>query len=103
MSNLVYRRPLNPYRLARDVQREGNMALLSTMAVALAIVAGIGLVTIPTAAQSWRLITPQEEARDDVAPHNPSPPDRSGSPTIDLLRPDLSRPIRNPTTIELQF
>jgi|HubBroStandDraft_6_1064221.scaffolds.fasta_scaffold230788_3 hypothetical protein len=80
------------------------MALLSTRAVALTIAAGIGVVTLPAAAQStWHLITPQEETRDDVAPHIPAPPDRSGPLTIDLLRPDLSRPIRNSKTIELRF
>jgi hypothetical protein len=51
----------------------------------------------------WHLITPEEEARDDVAPHAAARPDRSGPPTIYLLRPDISRPIRNPTTIELRF
>jgi hypothetical protein len=80
------------------------MLFLSTRALASTIAAGIGVVTLPAAAQSaWHLITPQEEARDDVAPHIPAPPDRSGPLTIDLLRPDLSRPIRNPTTIELRF
>lgn len=80
------------------------MAFLSKRAAALAIAAGVGFLTLPAAAQSaWRLVTPEEEARDDVAPHNPAPPDRSGPLTIDLLRPDLSRPVRNPTTIELRF
>jgi hypothetical protein len=70
----------------------------------LVIAAGIGLVTLPAAAQSdWHLITQQEEARGAAAPHNRAPPERSGPLTIDLVRPDLSRPIRNPTTIELRF
>ena len=58
----------------------------------------------PAAAQSvWHLITPQEEASDDVAPHTPAPPDRGGPPTIYLVQPDISQPIRNPTTIEIRF
>jgi hypothetical protein len=80
------------------------MALRFKSAATLSIAASIALAILPAAAQSvWHLITPQEEARDDVAPHAPALPDRSGPPTIDLLRPDLSRPIRNPTTIELRF
>jgi hypothetical protein len=58
----------------------------------------------PAAAQAiWHLITPEEEARDDAAPHAPAPPDLAGPPTINLLRPDISRPVRNPTTIEIRF
>lgn len=51
----------------------------------------------------WQLITPEEDARDRAAPKVPGPPDLPPPPTIDLLRPDLSKPIRNPVTIELQF
>ncbi|MBV8187997.1 MAG: hypothetical protein JOY64_35190 [Alphaproteobacteria bacterium] len=80
------------------------MSLWSKSQVTLSIAAGMVLATLPAAAQSvWHLITPDEEARDDVAPHAPALPDRFGPPTIDLLRPDLSRPIHNPTTIELRF
>jgi len=70
----------------------------------LVIAAGSGLVTLPAAAQSeWHLISAREEARNNVAPHNRAPPDRAGPLTIDVVRPDLSRPIQNPTTIELRF
>jgi len=51
----------------------------------------------------WRLITPEEEQRDKAAPDAPAPPDRPPPPTITLVRPDISRPIRNPVTIEVQF
>jgi hypothetical protein len=65
---------------------------------------GFALTALPAAAQSvWHLITPDEEARDEAAPHVPAPADRSGPPTIDLVRPDISRPIQNPVTIEVRF
>jgi hypothetical protein len=53
------------------------------------------------AQQTWKLITPDEEARDDVAPKVPALPDRPPPPKIDMIRPDISRPIRNPATIEV--
>jgi hypothetical protein len=72
--------------------------------MALLVTAGFVPAALPAAAQSvWHLITPDEEARDEAAPHVPAPPDRSGPPAIDLLRPDISRPIQNPVTIELRF
>src|SRR5215475_6348672 len=55
------------------------------------------------AQETWKLITPDEERRDDAAPHVPAPPDRPAPPTIELIYPDISRPIRNPATIELRF
>jgi len=62
------------------------------------------LTTVPSIAQkTWELITPQEEARDRAAPHVPGPPDLPPPPAIDLLRPDLSKPIRDPVTIEVRF
>src|SRR5262245_1019680 len=59
---------------------------------------------LPTIAEaSWRLITPDEEARDNAAAQVPAPPDLPPPPTIDLVRPDISRPIRNPASIEVRF
>ena len=56
-----------------------------------------------TAQTMWNLVTPEEAARDDAAPRVAAPPDSSGPPRIDLLRPDISRPIQNPATIEVRF
>src|SRR5262245_23653006 len=56
-----------------------------------------------SAQQPWKLITPDEEARDNVAPQAPPPPDLPPPPSIDLVRPDISRPVRNPATIEVRF
>ena len=52
---------------------------------------------------AWRLVTPEEERRDNAAPEVPAPPDRPPPPTITLVQPDISQPIRNPVTIEVQF
>src|SRR5262245_35491228 len=80
------------------------MALLSTKTTALLVAVGFTLLALPADAQSiWHLITPDEEVRDDAAPHVPAPADRSGPPGIDLVRPDISRPVQNPVTIELRF
>lgn len=85
-------------RLRRPVQHAGmqRRSVLVTTVVALA--------TFPAIAQQpWKLITPDEEARDNAAPQVPAPPDLPPPPTIDLVRPDISRPIGNPTTIEVRF
>jgi hypothetical protein len=59
---------------------------------------------LPAAAQStWKLINPEEEARDNAAPRAPAPADLPPPPTITLVRPDISRPIQNPVTVEVQF
>jgi hypothetical protein len=55
------------------------------------------------AVEPWKLISPDEQARDNAAPQVPAPPDLPSPPTIDLVRPDISRPIRNPATIEVRF
>ena len=68
------------------------------------LAAALVLVPFSTIAQqTWKLITPDEEARDDAAPQVPVPPDLPPPPTIDLVRPDISKPIRNPASIELRF
>jgi hypothetical protein len=64
----------------------------------------LALTTFPSVAQkSWNLVTPEEEARDRSAPHIPGPPDLPPPPAIDLLRPDISKPVRNPVTIDIRF
>ena len=57
------------------------------------------------AVEGWDLITPEEEARDNAAPHvsQPTPRTVPHSPVIDVRQPNLSRPIYNPTTINVQF
>jgi hypothetical protein len=68
------------------------------------VVAGFSLSPFQAIAQeAWKLITPDEAARDNTAPQVPIPPDLPPPPTIDLIRPDISRPIRNPATIEIRF
>ena len=64
----------------------------------------LALLTLPSVAQtSWELITPNEEASDRAAPHVPGPMDLPAPPEIELLRPDISTPIKNPVTIEAHF
>jgi hypothetical protein len=64
----------------------------------------VALPTLPTGAQTaWDLLTPMEEARDNAAPHRSGPADLPGPPLIQLLRPNISQPISNPTTIEVRF
>jgi hypothetical protein len=62
------------------------------------------LLALPSGAQAgWNLITPEEDARDRAAPRVPGPSDLPAPPVIELLRPDVSRPIQNPVTIEVRF
>ncbi len=64
----------------------------------------LGSAAHPAFAQaSWRLVSPEEEARDDAAPETPAPPDLPAPPLIELVRPDISRPVQNPVTIEVRF
>ena len=80
------------------------MASISSTATGLLGALCLALTVTPAAAQAiWHLITPEEEARDDAAAHATAPPDLAGPPTINLLRPDISRTVRNPTTIEIRF
>jgi hypothetical protein len=55
------------------------------------------------AQKTWKLITPDEEVRDNAAPETPDPSELPPPPTIDLVRPDISQPVRNPVTIVVQF
>ena len=62
------------------------------------------VLTVPAIAQSkWDLITPEEDARDRAAPHVPGPSDLPAPPVIELVRPDISKPVQNPVTIEVRF
>jgi hypothetical protein len=75
-----------------------------TKQTALIVTLGLGLLPLPSIAQTpWTLVAPGEDARDRAAPHLPAPPDLPPPPTINLLQPDLSRPLRNPVTIEVHF
>src|SRR5271165_3759606 len=59
---------------------------------------------LTSAAQTkWDLVTPDEDMRDRSAPKAPAPPDLPPPPVIELRRPDISKPIRNPVTIDVQF
>jgi hypothetical protein len=86
------------HRIDRSAGHAGTQRRL------LLVAAAFVLVPFATIAQgTWKLLTPDEIARDDAAPQVPVPPDLPAPPTIDLVRPDISRPIRNPATIELRF
>jgi hypothetical protein len=63
---------------------------------------GIALST-PAIGNAWHLVTPEEEALDKGTPHSAAPPDSTAPPTIHLVQPDISRPLGNPMTIEVQF
>lgn len=64
----------------------------------------LALLALPSVAQTrWELLTPDEEASDRAAPHVPGPIDLPAPPEIELLRPDISTPIKNPVTIEARF
>lgn len=69
----------------------------------LLLVLGFMPAMLPAQTMAWRLITPDEERRENAAPQTPAPPDRLPPPTIELVRPDISQPIQNPVTIEVRF
>jgi hypothetical protein len=83
-----------------------EVVVLSRVISITATVAALCL-AVPTprsvAQTPWALVTPDEDARDRAAPQVPGPPDLPSPPTIDLVRPDLSRPLQNPVTIEVRF
>jgi hypothetical protein len=70
----------------------------AVMALSLSLLAPLSV-----AQTQWNLVTPEEDGRDSAAPHVPGPSDLPAPPVIELLRPDISKPIRNPVTIEVQF
>jgi hypothetical protein len=53
----------------------------------------------------WPLVTPEEEARDNAAPHlrQSATPAVQGAPVITMTQPDISRALRNPMTFDIQF
>jgi hypothetical protein len=85
--------------------------LLSTMPMntRLAVATLAFVLLVLSAAQGigaeWPLVTPAEEARDNAAPHAPqsATPAVSGAPVITVKQPNVSRPLRNPTTFDIQF
>lgn len=80
------------------------MVTKPTRSTGLFVALWIALMAGAAAAQPvWHLLTTAEEARDEAAPHLAATSDLPGPPRIDVLRPDLSRPIQNPATIEIRF
>ena len=79
------------------------MTTISMRARVLLVPLGLALATFPRTAQAWRLITPDEEARDNAASEGLPPADLPPPPAIDLVRPDISGPVQNPVTIEVRF
>jgi hypothetical protein len=65
----------------------------------------LGLPAVQAIGVEWRLVTPAEDARDDAAPYVPksTPPAVSGAPVITVKQPDVSRPLHNPMTFDIQF
>ena len=79
------------------------MAMMSRRGI-LPVITGIALAPVAASAQApWKLVTPDEEGRDNAAPDAPPPPDLPAPPAIDLVRPDISGPLRNPLAIEVHF
>ena len=73
--------------------------------LAIAILA-FTLAVLPGAwAIAWPLVTPEEETRDNAAPHVRQSIARaaSGAPVITVKQPNVSRPLRNPMTFDIQF
>jgi hypothetical protein len=56
-------------------------------------------------ANAWSLVTRQQLQRENVAPHEAAAPvtNRSGAPTIRILEPDTTKPIRSPVRIRVSF
>lgn len=54
---------------------------------------------------AWPLITRQESQRENAAPHvqGAPAPVRSGTPTIRVEEPDITRPVRMPVNIRIRF
>ena len=78
----------------------------------LTINAAIGLMlalrvtpAVPAVAPEWSLITSDEDARDAEAQHVSQPPRPAAphAPVIEIKRPDISRPVHNPTIFDVRF
>jgi hypothetical protein len=54
---------------------------------------------------AWPLVTPEEDMRDNAAPHVRQSTARpaSGAPVITVKQPNVSRALRNPMTFDIQF
>lgn len=78
------------------------MAIVTTRRI-LSVVLGFLPAALGSQAYAWQLITPEEERSENAAPDVSPLPDRPPPPTITLVRPDISQPIRNPVTIEVRF
>ena len=65
----------------------------------------LGLPAVQAIGAEWQLVTPVEDARDDAAPHVPqsASPAVSGAPVITVKQPDVSYPLHNPMTFDIQF
>ena len=65
----------------------------------------LGLPAVQAIGAEWQLVTPAEDARDDAALHVPQStlPAVSGAPVITVKQPDVSRPLHNPMTFDIQF
>jgi hypothetical protein len=61
-----------------------------------ALIAGLGITTLGLPAPSaiaWDLVSPEDERQEDLIT----------PPTIEVIRPDLAKPISDPVTIQLAF
>jgi hypothetical protein len=61
-----------------------------------ALIAGLGITTLGLPAPSaiaWDLVSPEDERQEDLIT----------PPTIEVIRPDLAKPISGPATIQLAF
>ena len=56
-------------------------------------------------ANAWPLVTRQQLQRENAAPHEQAAPGptQSGSPTIRIEEPDITRPVRSPVRIRISF
>jgi len=71
---------------------------VATLAFALSVLPGAWAI-------AWPLVTPEEETRDNAAPHvrQSTAQPASGAPVITVKQPNVSRALRNPMTFDIQF
>src|SRR5215471_9822126 len=71
---------------------------IATLAFALSLQPGARAI-------AWPLVTPDEDMRDNAAPHLRQSTARpaSGAPVITVRQPNFSRALRNPMTFDIQF
>lgn len=71
-----------------------------------ALTALIAMLTFSSLARTpWSLVSPQEDARDRAATRTAETrrPEVTGAPVIELLKPDISRPVHNPVNVDMRF